>query len=45
MDVLTLGTNWYPSAHSKLMLNYVDATQDDANVDGQWVTTRFQVDF
>jgi phosphate-selective porin OprO/OprP len=45
MDVLTLGTNWYPSAHTKLMLNYVDATQNDADVDGQWVTTRFQVDF
>lgn len=45
MDVLTLGMNWYPTSHSKWMVNYVDATQDDLDVDGQWVTTRFQVDF
>lgn len=45
MDVITLGTNWYPSAHSKVMLNYVTADQTDADVDADWVTTRFQVDF
>ncbi|MEF8794166.1 OprO/OprP family phosphate-selective porin [Thiohalorhabdus sp.] len=43
-DVTTLGLNWYPTAHSKWMLNYVDADQDKLG-DAQYVTSRFQVDF
>ncbi len=45
MDVITLGLNWYPHAHAKWMLNYVDAEQDALNGDAQWLATRFQVDF
>ena len=42
--VTTLGVNWYPVAHAKWMLNYVDADQD-ALGDASYVATRFQVDF
>ncbi len=42
--VTTLGLNWYPVAHAKWMLNYVDADQD-AYGDASYVATRFQVDF
>ncbi len=45
MDILTLGLNWYPHAHAKWMLNYVDAEQQALGGDAQWVTSRFQVDF
>ncbi|MFB6344288.1 MAG: OprO/OprP family phosphate-selective porin [bacterium] len=44
-NVITLGTNWYPTGHSKWMVNYVTANQDAKDVDAQWLTTRFQVDF
>lgn len=44
-DILTAGLNWYPTAHTRWMLNYVDAQQDDADVDAQWVSTRVQYDF
>lgn len=42
---ITAGLNWYPTAHTRWMVNYVDAQQDDADVDAQWLATRFQVDF
>lgn len=45
MSNITLGLNWYPTSHSRWMLNYVDAEQETLNGDAQWVTTRFQVDF
>jgi phosphate-selective porin OprO/OprP len=44
-DVVTIGANWYPTAHTKWMLNLVEAEQKALDVDSQWVTTRFQVDF
>jgi phosphate-selective porin OprO/OprP len=43
--VITFGANWYPTTHTKWMLNLVDAEQKALDVDSQWVTTRFQVDF
>lgn len=42
--VTTLGVNWYPVAHAKWMLNYVDADQD-ALGSASYVATRFQLDF
>ncbi len=44
-DIGTVALNWYPTSHTRWMLNYVDADQDDADVDAQWIATRFQVDF
>jgi len=42
--VTTFGLNWYPVAHAKWMLNYVNADQD-ALGSASYVATRFQVDF
>lgn len=44
LDVITAGLNWYPTAHSKFMLNYINADQH-AFGQANYVTTRFQVDF
>jgi len=44
LDVTTAGLNWYPNAHTRWMLNYVDANQDRLG-DANYLTTRFQVDF
>ncbi|MBK1727281.1 OprO/OprP family phosphate-selective porin [Halorhodospira neutriphila] len=43
-NVTTFGLNWYPVAHAKWMLNYVNADQD-ALGSASYVATRFQVDF
>jgi len=45
MNIVTLGLNWYPTSHTRWMVNYVDGEQETIGGDSHWVSTRFQLDF
>jgi phosphate-selective porin OprO/OprP len=47
-DSITLGATWYPTARTRIVLNYVEADVDDGEFgdgDSQIWATRFQIDW
>ncbi len=44
LNDLTLGINWYPRAHLRLMLNYVRAHKNGTGTSDIW-EARFQIDY